>query len=72
MSEIQIEETETEAELEVKEEARTVYADKLDLDVATICNRIQQNPNARLVHRYCNRARGGAHNQRKNFAPNDT
>jgi len=42
MSEIQIEETETEAELEVKEEARTVYADKLDLDVATICNRIQQ------------------------------
>lgn len=42
MSEIQVEETETEIELEVKEEARTVYADKLDLDVATICNRIQQ------------------------------
>jgi|YelNatPaOPRAMG01_1025707.scaffolds.fasta_scaffold08326_3 hypothetical protein len=42
MSELQIEETETEAELEVKEGARTVLADKLDLDVATICNRIQQ------------------------------
>ncbi|MDI6904396.1 MAG: DUF262 domain-containing protein [Candidatus Bathyarchaeia archaeon] len=41
MSEMDIEETETEFELEVKEESRTVYADKLDLDVATLCNRVQ-------------------------------
>jgi hypothetical protein len=42
MNEIKIEETETENELEINEEARIVYADKLDLDVATLCNKIQQ------------------------------
>lgn len=41
---VEIEETEEaaeETELEVEEDARRVYADKLDLDVATLCNRIQ-------------------------------
>jgi hypothetical protein len=42
INEIQIEETETEDELEVPEKLRIVYSDKLDLDIATVCNRINQ------------------------------